>query len=126
MSGNFLSLIPGQGQRLRNFSVIRKTDFSLQKDQAMPIKLTAEQSWGIEKGSEILYRGLNVGLVTGVKLTEQDKVQVDAIVYNQYTNLIKSKNRFYLTSSFRAKIEESGLTVSMPPAKQLLSINQLY
>ncbi len=121
VSGNFLSLIPGQGQRLRSFSVIRKTDFSLQKDQAMSIKLTAEQSWGIEKGSEILYRGLNVGSVTGVKLTEQDKVQVDAIVYNQYTNLIKSKNRFYLTSSFRAKIEESGLTVSMPPAKQLLS-----
>ncbi|MEF1175259.1 paraquat-inducible protein B, partial [Vibrio sinaloensis] len=68
----------------------------------------------------ILYKGISVGSVAGVKLVD-DKIHIDTLVDAEYAHLIKSKNRFFVTGSASAELTESGLNINVPPAKQLLT-----
>ncbi len=120
VQGNFLSLVPGEGDRARQFTAIRKNDFNRRDNRSVPLKLVASDSFGLDEGSLILYRGIKVGSVTEVRL-DQEQVIFDVLVNQQYAHLIKSANRFYVTGTTNVELTEDGLNVSIPPAKQLLT-----
>ncbi|ELE5889892.1 MCE family protein [Vibrio fluvialis] len=120
VKGNFLTLVPGEGDRARHFTAVRKAEFSQEQARSVALKLIAESSFGLEKDAQILYRGVAVGSVTAVKLAA-DKVEFDVLIDKQYASLVRSQSRFYVTGSASAALTESGLSVSIPPAKQLLT-----
>ncbi len=120
VKGNFLTLVPGEGDRARHFTAVRKAEFSQEQARSVALKLIAESSFGLEKDAQILYRGVAVGSVTAVKLAA-DKVEFDVLIDKQYASLVRSQSRFYVTGSANAALTESGLSVSIPPAKQLLT-----
>ncbi|TRN15690.1 paraquat-inducible protein B [Vibrio fluvialis] len=120
VKGNFLTLVPGEGDRARHFTAVRKAEFSQEQSRSVALKLIAESSFGLEKDAQILYRGVAVGWVTAVKLAA-DKVEFDVLIDKQYASLVRSQSRFYVTGSASAALTESGLSVSIPPAKQLLT-----
>ncbi|EKO3473055.1 MCE family protein [Vibrio fluvialis] len=120
VKGNFLTLVPGKGDRARHFTAVRKAEFSQEQSRSVALKLIAESSFGLEKDAQILYRGVAVGSVTAVKLAA-DKVEFDVLIDKQYASLVRSQSRFYVTGSASAALTESGLSVSIPPAKQLLT-----
>lgn len=120
VKGNFLTIVPGDGERSRNFSAIRKHEFNRQNARSVSLQLIADNSFGLDQGANILYRGISIGSVTKVSLVE-DKVHFDALVESEYTDLIKSQNRFFVTGSASAELTESGLNITVPPAKQLLT-----
>ncbi|MCG9648433.1 MlaD family protein [Vibrio brasiliensis] len=120
IKGNFLTVVPGTGERSRHFNAVRKDDFNRQQARSVSLTLIADNSFGLDKGANILYRGISVGSVTQVNLVD-DKVQLDALVDSDYARLIKSQNRFFVTGSASAELTESGLNITVPPAKQLLT-----
>ncbi len=120
VTGNFLTLVPGTGQPARNFTMVKQEQLVKSSNNYLPITLTAEQSYGLEKGSKILYRGIPVGHVNRVFLNG-DKVQFNAYLDKQYQKLLKSHSRFYITGSIDAKLSDTGISVNMPPVKQLLA-----
>lgn len=120
VKGNFLTLVQGEGDRARHFTAVRKAEFSQEQSRSVALKLIAESSFGLEKDAQILYRGVAVGSVTAVKLAA-DKVEFDVLIDKQYASLVRSQSRFYVTGSASAALTESGLSVSIPPAKQLLT-----
>ncbi|EKO3483289.1 MCE family protein [Vibrio fluvialis] len=120
VKGNFLTLVPGEGDRARHFTAVRKAEFSQEQSRSVALKLIAKSSFGLEKDAQILYRGVAVGSVTAVKLAA-DKVEFDVLIDKQYASLVRSQSRFYVTGSASAALTESGLSVSIPPAKQLLT-----
>lgn len=120
IKGNYLTLIPGKGEKARSFTAIRQFEFNQSQAKSIAIKLTAESSYGLDAGSQILYRGIAVGSVIDVKL-QQDTVVLNTLIDEEYSSLIRSQNRFYITGSATAELTESGLNVSIPPAKQLLA-----
>ncbi|EPE2651611.1 MCE family protein [Vibrio fluvialis] len=120
VKGNFLTLVPGEGDRARHFTAVRKAEFSQEQSRSVALKLIAESSFGLEKDAQILYRGVAVGSVTAVKLAAE-KVEFDVLIDKQYASLVRSQSRFYVTGSASAALTESGLSVSIPPAKQLLT-----
>ncbi|MBY8071960.1 MCE family protein [Vibrio fluvialis] len=120
VKGNFLTLVPGEGDRARHFTAVRKAEFSQEQSRSVALKLIAESSFGLEKDAQILYRGVAVGSVTAVKLAA-DKVEFNVLIDKQYASLVRSQSRFYVTGSASAALTESGLSVSIPPAKQLLT-----
>ncbi|MDC5806665.1 MlaD family protein [Vibrio europaeus] len=120
VKGNFLTIVPGEGNRSRKFSAVRKDEFNRQQARSVSVHLIADNSFGLDEGAHILYRGISVGSVTQVRLVN-DKVQLDALVDSDYAHLIKSQNRFFVTGSASAELTESGLNISVPPAKQLLT-----
>ncbi|MEZ8797845.1 MlaD family protein [Vibrio cyclitrophicus 1F53] len=128
VTGNFLTLVPGEGDKARKFTAIRKNEFSQEQEKSVSIRLTSNNSFGLDVGTQLLYKGIavgsiiNVGLVEGVGTgSDKHEVFMDALIDNEYSHLIKSHNRFFVTGSATAELTESGLSVTVPPAKQLLS-----
>jgi len=120
VKGNFLTIVPGDGARSRAFSAVRKDDFNRQQARSVSLQLVADNSFGLDKGANILYRGISIGSVTQVSLAK-DKVHFDILIDSAYSSLIKSQNRFFVTGSASAELTESGLNITVPPAKQLLT-----
>ncbi|MFV0575336.1 MAG: MlaD family protein [Vibrio sp.] len=120
ITGNYISLIPGNGSKARKFAVVRKNDLLRTAKQTTPITLIADDTFGIESGTQIIYRGIPVGSVNKVAL-KGEKIHFDAQIDSQYVHLIKSQNRFYLASSVNANFTGTGLDISAPPIKRLLA-----
>ncbi|WP_117235486.1 PqiB family protein [Vibrio maerlii] len=120
LTGNFLTLVPGGGEAAREFTAIRKDQYSQQGGHATVIRLVSDNAFGMVPETPVLYRGINVGSITEVEL-EGEQVILQVLIENQYLHLVKSNTRFYVTGSATASLTESGLSVTVPPAKQLLS-----
>ncbi|WP_299691537.1 MlaD family protein [uncultured Vibrio sp.] len=128
VTGNFLTLVPGEGDNARRFTAIRKNEFSQEQQQSVAIRLTSNNSFGLGVGTQLLYKGIAVGSIIQVGLVDhvgtnsgKHEVFMDALIDNEYAHLIKSHNRFFVTGSASAELTESGLSVTVPPAKQLLT-----
>ncbi|PMH46490.1 paraquat-inducible protein B [Vibrio sp. 10N.286.49.B3] len=128
ITGNFLTIVPGEGEKSRDFTAIRKHEFSQQQAQSIALRLVSNNSFGLGEGTNILYKGIaigsviNVGLIDTVGINNQtNEVYMDVLIDNQYAPLIKSQNRFFVTGSATAELTEAGLSVTVPPAAQLLS-----
>lgn len=120
VKGNFLTIVPGEGIKAREFTAIRKNVFNKQQAKSISIQLTADNSFGLDQGANVLYRGIAVGEVTRVQL-DKERVRFDVLIDKRYETLIKSQNRFFVTGSASAELTESGLNITVPPAKQLLA-----
>ncbi|MEF1165295.1 MlaD family protein, partial [Vibrio parahaemolyticus] len=124
--GNFLTIVPGDGERSRRFTAIRKNVFNQQQEKSIAIRLISDNSFGLDSGANVLYKGIVVGSIINVGLVDKKKqakheVFMDVLIDHEYKHLIKSNNRFYVTGSASAELTESGLSVTVPPAKQLLT-----
>ncbi len=126
--GNFLTLVPGEGEKARRFVAIRKAEYNQQQAKSVAVRLVSDNSFGLDVGANLLYKGIIVGSIIEVGLLDSDaankarhEVYMDVLVDNQHAHLIKSKNRFFVTGSATAELTESGLNVTVPPAKQLLT-----
>ncbi|WED23158.1 MlaD family protein [Vibrio sp. JC009] len=120
VKGNFLSVIPGEGEQSRQFTVIKKKELLSQQPHSVTITLTGEDSYAIYEGAEVLYRGIPVGSITKIALADE-KVQFTLLIDAKYSQLIKTNNRFYVTGLFSASIEEGSLNIDMPPMKRLVT-----
>ncbi|MEH6531962.1 MAG: MlaD family protein [Photobacterium frigidiphilum] len=118
--GNFLTLIPGEGEKARMFQAITQDQLQEQQPGTVSFALYANNSYGIERGSKLRHRGLDVGRVKKVSF-EGSKVRFDVIVRPQYTSLVRSNSRFFIDGGIQASISAKGIDVSMPPADQLIS-----
>ncbi|EGA69618.1 mce-related protein [Vibrio sinaloensis DSM 21326] len=120
VKGNFLTLVPGDGDKSRHFTAIRQNDFDRQQARSVAVRLVSDNSFGLDKGANILYKGITVGSIANVKLVGE-KVHIESLIDAEYAHLIKAKNRFFVTGSASAELTESGLNINVPPAKQLLT-----
>ncbi|KJY82448.1 paraquat-inducible protein B [Vibrio galatheae] len=120
VKGNYLTILPKEGERSRKFVAQRKDEYKREQARSVALQLVAGNSFGLEQGASILYRGIAVGSVTQVRLAG-DKVKFDTLIDSDYAKLIKSQNRFFVTGSASAELTESGLNITVPPAKQLLT-----
>lgn len=120
VTGNFLTLVPGGGEKSREFVAIRKSELALESPGSTEITFISDDSFGLEFGTHLLYRGIQVGSITKISLLD-DQVQMTALIDGQYAHLIKSRNRFFVDGSAKAELTDSGLSVSVPPAKRLLT-----
>lgn len=120
VTGNYLSLIPGEGKSTRNFNAIRKDELLQEKQHSIAISLTSDNLYGLSVGTEILYKGFAVGSITETNLVG-DNVIFNALIDSKYQDLIKSQNRFFVSGTASAELTESGVSITVPPAKQLLT-----
>nr|WP_186294775.1 MlaD family protein [Vibrio algivorus] len=88
--GNFLSLIPGTGQKARHFNVVKKNELLRASHQTTQINLAADDTYGLEEGTQILYRGIPVGNINKIYL-DGERVRFNAQIkrMNYYVRHIK-------------------------------------
>ncbi|MZI93276.1 MCE family protein [Vibrio sp. CAIM 722] len=119
IKGNYLSFIPGDGERNRQFAAEAKS--SIATSNTFTLSLHAADSYGIEVNTPVLYRGIPVGKVLHVQLIGDSQVRFDLQLDKKYQSLVKSQSRFYLSNSVNASLTENGVSVSLPSAKQLVA-----
>ncbi|MFC5077654.1 Paraquat-inducible protein B [Vibrio thalassae] len=120
ITGNFLTLVPGNGNQARDFIAVKQDELDRVQAKSISIRLLSENSFGLEPGSSVLYRGIPVGTLNSVELIN-DQVAMDIAIDIEYKDLIRSQNRFFVTGSATAELTKAGLSVTVPPAKQLLT-----
>lgn len=120
ITGNFLTLIPGQGEKARDFVAIKQEELDRIQAKAIAIRLVSDNSFGLEADSKVLFKGITVGSITNVEL-QDEQVVMDIAIDIEYRHLIRSQNRFFVTDSLTAELTKAGLNVTVPPATQLLS-----
>ena len=120
ISGNFLSIIPRDGTATRQFKAVTQAQLEMETPGSLSFKLIANNSFGIQTGTNITYLGLKVGRITHVKL-KGSQVIFDALIYPTYAHLIKSNNRFYIAGGIEATVSAQGINVAIPAADQLIS-----
>lgn len=118
--GNFLTLLPGNGERSRAFTAIRKPELLKLDSKALTFSLYADRSFGLMSGTTILYKGIKVGSITHVALIN-DRIKFDAMILEEYKHLIKSKNKFFVSGSVSAEFTDSGVSIDVPPTQSLIS-----
>ncbi|MCW8330921.1 MlaD family protein [Photobacterium sp. SDRW27] len=118
--GNFLTLIPGEGETTRQFKAITEDELQEQLPGVATFSLYADSSHGIKRGTKLKHLGLEVGRVKRVAF-EDNKVRFDVIVKPEHTSLVRSASRFYLDGGIQANISSRGIDVNVPPADQLIS-----
>lgn len=114
ITGNSLNLIPGEGEPTRDFTAINQSNYDQLPKNATRIVLEGDNTFGIGVGSEVKYRGVPVGSLTAITLNE-NKVNFELYIRNEFVHLIRSKNKFYVTGRMEADIKDSGMSLDMPP-----------
>ena len=118
--GNYLRLIPGEGEKIRHFTAITQNTLEEQQPGVAVFPLFADKSYGLKSGTVLRFRGIDVGHLTSVKL-DGDQVRFDALIQPQYTHLVRSHSRFFIDGGIEANISNNGVDVSIPAADQLIS-----
>ncbi len=85
------------------------------------------ESYGFSSGSQIKYKGINIGKVKSVKLLQDDKVKVEFIILREYRKYIRENSVMKVQSTLLGsanfvlvKPDESGLKI-LEPGSRLLS-----
>ncbi|GEA50852.1 paraquat-inducible protein B [Vibrio inusitatus NBRC 102082] len=120
VTGNFLTLLPGEGEATRSFKAVKQDELNTQDSGNLALSLMAEHSFGLANGSAVLYKGIQVGHVTSSQLHDHG-VKVNVLIDAKYRALIRSKNRFFVSSSVSASFDASNLNVNVPPLQHLLA-----
>ncbi|MCG3729019.1 PqiB family protein [Vibrio cincinnatiensis] len=120
VKGNYLTLIPGNGERTRQFTALRKRDYQQSQSHSIELTLFSENAYGLNAGAPLLFRGVNVGVVKEIALNE-NYVTFQLAVEQKYEQLIRSQNRFYVTGAARAELNASAINVTLSPVKQLMT-----
>ncbi|MGX9416088.1 MlaD family protein [Vibrio sp. WJH972] len=114
ITGNSLQLISGEGEPSRHFVAINQESYNQLETNATKIILEGEDTFGINVGSDVKYRGVPVGRLTDISL-DHDKVKFELYIQNEYIHLIRSNNKFYVTGRMEADITDRGVKLDMPP-----------
>ncbi|CAM3958405.1 MlaD family protein [Vibrio neonatus] len=120
VTGNFLTLLPGEGEASRSFKAVKQDELNVQDSSNVALSLMAKHSFGLNSGSAVLYRGIQVGHVTSSQL-QKEGVKINVLIEAKYRDLIRSKNRFYFSSGVSASLDAGALNVDIPPIQHLLA-----
>jgi paraquat-inducible protein B len=99
---NFTSLLEGSIHLDTNSNMIYDnyeifSSFDDMKNSSNSITILFDDVEGVQKDfSSLTYKGVNIGKVTDVKLTSKHKVEVKAIIYDDYDSFAKEGTIFFL------------------------------
>lgn len=116
--GNFLSLQPGKGKETRKFTAKTTQNIIANNPQSLIVNLNAENSWGLEKNTSVIFRGLNVGFVHNTSL-QNNEVKLELVIFPKFKHLVKSDSRFYIVGGITGQINAEGLEVIVPAFTQM-------
>jgi len=65
-------------------------------EQGLPVRLHARSASSISTGSAVLYRGIHIGRVVGLRLaSDATNVEIDALIEPRYAGLVRENTRFW-------------------------------
>jgi len=103
-----------------------KTEFTIHRQQAttsanLELTLLADSANGLAEGALITYKGLNIGQISALNLTD-DTTQIKANfnINDEFSYLINDKSKFYLNSGIDFKASLKGIEVNSKPLQNII------
>ncbi len=99
VTGQYISVKPGQGKRKREFTIRDKPPAVLQQSSGLNLVLVSPRLGSVKAGVPVYYREMVVGSVLGTELAETaDHVRIFINIEARYAPLVTEKSKFWNAS----------------------------
>ncbi|RLM25291.1 hypothetical protein BIY29_07190 [Brenneria alni] len=104
----YINVEPGGGGVSRSFELQPATISDSRYQDGLNISVDAPEAGALQVGTPVLFRGIEVGTVTGLSLgTLSDRISVALRISKRYQHLVRNNSVFWLASGYNL---EFGLT----------------
>lgn len=119
---NYIDVEIGGGKTQQQF-VLRDTDTNTTAyGNGLPIVLETSDANGITPDAPVFYRGLQVGVVQRLSLSELgDRVLIHLRIATQYKHLVRQNSEFWASSGYTMDISLAGASINSGTMSQLLN-----
>jgi len=98
LTGAYIQAIPGRGKDRRKFTGLESASPTLGQP-GLNLILSARQLGSVRVGSPVVYRGIEVGSVTGADLgPDATSARLKVFIEQRYARLVRIGSRFWLVS----------------------------
>ncbi|MGL6149051.1 MAG: MlaD family protein [Plesiomonas sp.] len=136
----YISTEPGSGVHSRQFELHPPSIVASRYLDGLPIVLDASDVGSLSVGTPLLYRGVEVGIVTDFSLSQlADRVHIQARVNRDYQKLVRKNTVFWLNSGYNIdfglfsgvatsgtlnQLLRGGISFATPPTTPLAPVAQ--
>ena len=123
LSGSFIEIDPGKGgDRETKFKGLSTPPVITSNDKGTEYLLSTEKLSNINRGTPIIYKGLQVGSVLGYRLAE-DKSAIDvyAFVKAPYDDLVLEGTNFWNAGGINVSVSTSGIELGANSLQALVA-----
>ncbi|MFC3395759.1 PqiB family protein [Brenneria rubrifaciens] len=107
----YINVEPGSGRVTRSFELQQASISDSRYQDGLNINVDAPEAGALQVGTPVLFRGIEVGTVTGLSLgTLSDRITVALRISKGYQHLVRVNSVFWLASGYNL---EFGLTGSV-------------
>ncbi len=121
VSGAYIEVDPGRGEPVFRFEGLEEPPLIRSDVPGTRYVLEASELAGIDRGSPVYYRGIEVGQVLGWSLDEQGRrIRIHVFVRSPYDRLVRTTTRFWNASGLAAGTGPEGFFVRIQSIQALL------
>jgi paraquat-inducible protein B len=116
LAGRYITLQPGSAKAdaQLHFTGLSHPPPMPRRDGSLEIELDAPRRLGLVRGAPITYRGLEVGYVAAVGLSQDGaSVKVAAVVDPEYAELVRANSKWWVVGGMQVEAGLRGIQVSM-------------
>ncbi len=119
---NYIQVEAGSGERKTQFSLAETDTVQTQYSNGLPIILETTNAAGITPEAPVLYRGMQVGVVERLSLSELgDRVLIHLRIAQSHKHLVRKNSEFWQASGYTMDISLSGASINSGTMSQLLN-----
>ncbi|CBA20977.1 PqiB family protein [Erwinia amylovora] len=117
----YINVDPGKGRALRSFELQESTITDARYLNGLNLVVDAPEGGSLSVGTPVLFRGVEVGTVTGTALgTMADRVQISLRISKKYQHLVRNNTVFWLASGYNLKFGLTGGVVKTGTFQQFI------
>mgnify|MGYP001045426000 FL=1 len=117
----YINVEPGRGNARRDFELQEATIADSRYLDGLSIVLEVPEAGGLNIGTPVLFRGMEVGTVTGLTLgTLSDRVMVGLRISKRYEHLVRNNSVFWLASGYSLDFGLTGGVVKTGTFNQFI------
>ncbi|MEH2920348.1 MlaD family protein [Samsonia erythrinae] len=117
----YINVEPGNGRVTRSFELQQATISDSRYQDGLNISVDAPEAGALQVGTPVLFRGIEVGTVTGLSLgVLSDRVAVALRISKRYQHLVRDNSVFWLASGYNLEFGLTGGVVKSGTFQQFI------
>lgn len=123
VSGSYIGMDPGPaaGASARSFVGLEEPPINIAGEEGISFTLIREGLGGLEGGSPVFYRGIDVGEVVDYELgKEKQEVLIHVLIRSPYESVVNSGTRFWDAGGIEVDVGWKGVDVNVESLQSIL------